>query len=82
VTGEAEVVVRPEHDHALAVDDRLGALVVVQGLVEGVEAESLRRLWQGEGAGLREDVAAGSVIVPVDLKGVDIDGFGDLLVGS
>jgi hypothetical protein len=38
--GEAEVIVRPQHDYALAVDHRLIALVVVEGLVEGVEAEA------------------------------------------
>jgi hypothetical protein len=80
MAGEAKVVVRTEHDHALTVDHRLVTLVVVESLVEGVEAEGLCRLRKRESAGFGEDVAAGRIVVAVDGKGVNIDGFRDLFV--
>jgi hypothetical protein len=70
---EAEIVVRAKHDDTLAVDDSLGAFVVVQRLVEGVEAERFCRLGQRESACFAEYVAACGVVIAIDLKGVDVD---------
>jgi hypothetical protein len=73
MTCEAKVVIRAEHDDTLAVDDSLGALVVVQRLIEGVEAKCLCRLGKGEGSGLSKYVAACGVVIAIDLKGIDVD---------
>jgi hypothetical protein len=77
---EAQVVVGAEHDDALTVDDGLVAFVVVERLVEGIEPEGFRCFGEGERAGFREDIAARSIVVPVNLEGIDVDGFRDLFV--
>jgi hypothetical protein len=82
VAGQAQVVVRPEHDHALAVDDGLGALVGVEGLEERVEAEGLGLLYQLERARFREYVAAVGVVIATDVQGIDVDGGRERFFGE
>ena len=57
VAGQAEVVVRAEHEHPLAIDLPFGAVVAVQGLEEGIDVEIAGLIDEREGVGLGEDVA-------------------------
>ncbi len=83
VAGQPQVVVGPEHDDALAVDDGLGALVRVERLVEGVHAHGLGNLDQLEAARLGENVPAIGVVVSADVERIDVErGRNDVVVGD
>jgi hypothetical protein len=58
VRGESEVVVRAEHQHALAVDLGLGSVVEVERAEEGVDAHLARVVGGHELVGLLEHVFA------------------------
>jgi hypothetical protein len=65
VSRQAEIVVGAEHDDALAIDNRFRALVAVEGLVEGIEADGLRLPGEAKSAGFVEDVTARDVVIAV-----------------
>jgi hypothetical protein len=71
VSRQAEIVVGAEHDDALAIDDRLGAFVRVQRLVEGIEAKRLGLPDEREGARFAEDITTRVVVVAVEGKSVN-----------
>ena len=72
---QSEVVVRAEHDDALAINDRLGALVAVESFVKRVETEGLRRLYKGEVERLLKNITAIGVVVNIRRQRVDVDGL-------
>jgi len=58
VSGEPEVIVRPEHDDALAVDHRFGSVVQVERLEERIHAHGARVVRGHELVTLLENVLA------------------------
>jgi hypothetical protein len=77
---QSEVVVRAEHDDALAIDDRLWALVAVEGFVKRVKTEGLRRFYQREVACLLKNVAAVGVVINIRRQRIDVDGLWDAFI--
>jgi hypothetical protein len=80
VAGEAEVVVGAEHDDALAIDDRLGALVAFERLVERVEAELLGHFDERKDLRLGKYVATVRVVVKVWGEGVYVNGIRNAVI--
>jgi hypothetical protein len=74
VPRKAQVIVGPEHDHALAVKDNFRSFVGIERHEERIEAKSLGLLYQFKAAGFREDVPVVGIIVAVESE--SIDGYG------
>src|SRR4051794_2064599 len=69
--GQAEVVVRPQHDDPPSADQGNWALIVLHGEKEWIAPHQPEVLWLGKPAGLGEDVVV-VYVRPVPLIEVDL----------